>query len=234
MSPSDRNLFPVKDRLESFWLDKRDSALCDLRTSTELPPSVDVAIIGSGLSGAMISYLIYEKAKEQGLRPPNVVMLEADETCGSATARNGGPRKVTEIVDWLIIAGGHCKPVKFLGYNRLKAKHGKEVANSILELEEAALETYSRIVGKEKNDCDLQVTRSFDVFFDKDDAERGKQDLYARKHDWPKRCGDAQAVDSPASLEKIAGVKGAVWSAHYPAGHLWPYLLATSRESLAL
>lgn len=89
---------------------------------------------------------------------------------------------------------------------------------------------YARIVEKEKIECDLHVTRSFDVFFDKDDAERGKQDFYARKRDWPTRCGNTRAVDSPADLEKIAGVKGAVWSAHYPAGHLWPYLLATSRE----
>lgn len=139
--------------------------------------------------------------------------------------------RIRDLVDWLIISGGHCKPVTFLGYNRLKSKHGKEVANSLLELEEDALEIYSRIVEREKIECDLQVTRSFDCFFDKDDAERGKQDLGARKRDWPTRCGDARAVDSPADLEKIAGVKGAIWSAHYPAGHLWPYLLATSRES---
>jgi len=89
MSSSDRPLLPVKNRLESFWLDRRDPTLCNLRTSTELPPSADVVIIGSGLSGAMISYFLYEKAKEQGLCRPSIVMLEADETCGSATARNG-------------------------------------------------------------------------------------------------------------------------------------------------
>lgn len=126
--------------------------------------------------------------------------------------------------------GGHCKPVTFLGYNRLKAKYGKEVANSLFKLEENALGIYGDIVEKEKIDCDLHVTRSFDIFFDKDDAERGKQDFHARRHDWPDDCGDARAVDTPGDVEKIAGVKGALWSANYPAGHLWPYLLATSRE----
>jgi glycine/D-amino acid oxidase-like deaminating enzyme len=45
-------------------------------------------IVGSGLSGALTSYLLLEEAKAKGMKL-NVVMLEADEACGSATARNG-------------------------------------------------------------------------------------------------------------------------------------------------
>lgn len=81
-------LLPVPNRLESFWLSRRDSELKNARTTPQLPRKADVVIIGSGLSGAMMSYRLMREAKAGG-RNLNVVMLEADETCGSATARNG-------------------------------------------------------------------------------------------------------------------------------------------------
>jgi hypothetical protein len=81
-------LLPVKNRLESFWLTRRDPELKDARTTPDLPKKADVVIVGSGLSGAMMSYRMMREAKEKG-RDLNVVMLEADETCGSSTARNG-------------------------------------------------------------------------------------------------------------------------------------------------
>lgn len=89
MSTHDRPLLPVKNRLESFWLDERDPKLCNVRTTADLPQSADVVIVGSGLSGAMLAYFMYEEAKKEGVEAPKIVMLEADETCGSATARNG-------------------------------------------------------------------------------------------------------------------------------------------------
>jgi ribulose 1,5-bisphosphate synthetase/thiazole synthase len=81
-------LLPVKNRTESFWLSQRDPELCKARTTADLPRSADVVIVGSGLSGALTSYLLLEEAKAKGMKL-NVVMLEADEACGSATARNG-------------------------------------------------------------------------------------------------------------------------------------------------
>jgi ribulose 1,5-bisphosphate synthetase/thiazole synthase len=79
---------PVANRLESFWLTERDTELQYARTSQELPNDADVVIVGSGLSGAMMSYHLHKDAEAAG-RGLRVVMLEADEVCGSATARNG-------------------------------------------------------------------------------------------------------------------------------------------------
>jgi ribulose 1,5-bisphosphate synthetase/thiazole synthase len=88
-STSGKPLLPVPNRLDSFWLSERDMELKATRTTADLPSSADVVIVGSGLSGAMMSYNIYRQALEQGKPAPKVVMLEADEVCGSATARNG-------------------------------------------------------------------------------------------------------------------------------------------------
>lgn len=114
----------------------------------------------------------------------------------------------------------------------MKAKHGKDVANALMQLEEGALEIYAAIVEKEKIECDLHVTRAFDMFFDKTDSEKSRGDFEARRADWPEvfRKGDVRAVGSLQEIEQVTGVKGAIWSASYPAGHLWPYMLATSCE----
>jgi len=102
----------------------------------------------------------------------------------------------------------------------------------MIELEENALGIYAALVEKEKIECDLNVTRSFDIFFDKEDARKGKADFANRKKDFPEafKKGDVRDMGSYDDVERVAGVKGAVWSASYPAGHLWPYLLATARK----
>lgn len=84
----DGPLLPVPNRLDSFWLTERDPVLQNARTTAELPSTADVVIVGSGLTGAMSAYHLQREAKAQG-RVLSIVMLEADECCGSATARNG-------------------------------------------------------------------------------------------------------------------------------------------------
>jgi glycine/D-amino acid oxidase-like deaminating enzyme len=103
-----------------------------------------------------------------------------------------------------------------------------------MELEENALNIYSALVEKEKIDCDLHITRSVDIFYDKEDAKRGKEDFAGRRKDFPEvfKKADVRDMGSYKEAEKVTGVKDAVWSASYPAGHLWPYLLATACKSV--
>ncbi|RSH82880.1 hypothetical protein EHS25_005870 [Saitozyma podzolica] len=204
---------PVANRLESFWLTERDTELQYARTSQEIPHDADVVIVGSGLSGAMMSYHLHKDAEAAG-RGLRVVMLEADEVCGSATARNGG----------------HCKPVTFIGYRAEASKRGPEVANHLLTFEEAALGQYAAIVEAEKIECDMHVTRACDVFYREDDAESARSDWEARRAAFPAdvQQGDVRIYDDAAEFEQLTGVQGGVFGASYPAGHLWPYKLATS------
>ncbi|OCF32132.1 FAD dependent oxidoreductase superfamily protein [Kwoniella heveanensis BCC8398] len=212
-------LLPVKNRTESFWLSERDHLLQNARTTPDLPRSADVVIVGSGLTGAMMSYHIHNEAQRRGKRI-KVVMLEADEFCGGATARNGG----------------HCKPMTIFGYRAEAAKHGAETANHLLTFEAAALEQYADIVAKEDIDCDMHVTRAFDVCFRKEDGEAGKKDYEARKAAWEADMTkhDLRVVDDPQELERLTGVRGGHWGASYPAGHLWPYKLASALVHIGL
>lgn len=57
--------------------------------SAELPRKVDVAIIGSGISGAAVARsLLHNAGKNSSF--DKVVVLEARDICSGATARNGG------------------------------------------------------------------------------------------------------------------------------------------------
>lgn len=67
----------------SYWQDPADD-IADLRSTTQVPDSADVVIIGSGISGAGIAYNILKRAPQT-----KVVMLEARQACSGATGRNG-------------------------------------------------------------------------------------------------------------------------------------------------
>ncbi|TYJ55842.1 hypothetical protein B9479_003494 [Cryptococcus floricola] len=212
-------LLPVPNRTEPFWLSSPDPVLQHARTTPDLPSAADIIIIGSGLTGCMTAYRVYKEAEKEG-REVRVVMLEADQFCGSATARNGG----------------HCKPRTIFGYRAEAAKYGPEIANQLLTFEAAALSSYTSLVQAENIDCDLHVTRAVDICFDPTDAEEGKKDYAARKSAWREDMEKhgVMAVDDPKELEKLTSVRGGHWGAHYPAGHLWPYKLASSLAHIAL
>ncbi|WVR07884.1 hypothetical protein IAU60_004927 [Kwoniella sp. DSM 27419] len=212
-------LLPVKNRTESFWLTERDQLLQNARTTPELPRRADVVVIGSGLTGAMTSYHLYNEAQRRG-KHINVVMLEADEFCGGATARNGG----------------HCKPIAFIGYRSDASRHGPKVANDLLAFEAAALEQYAQIVQREDIDCDMHITRAFDISFREPDAASNQKDYEARRADWGAVMDkqDVRVIQDPKELERVTGVQGGYWGASYPAGHLWPYKLAAGLTRIGL
>lgn len=122
----------------------------------------------------------------------------------------------------------------YLGYRDEAKKHGPAVAEHLHAFENAALGRYTDIVLKENIDCDLQVTRAFDAFYVKADAENAKLDLQARMAAYPESTkeSDVRIYEDLETLERMTGLKGAVMGASFPAGHLWPYKLATSCEYL--
>ncbi|KAI0545620.1 FAD dependent oxidoreductase [Xylaria curta] len=67
----------------SYWHREPSAKLIDHRTSNELPPSTDVIVIGSGITGAFAAQELVNAGR-------SVVMLEAREACWGATGRNGG------------------------------------------------------------------------------------------------------------------------------------------------
>lgn len=72
---------PSPHPTSSFWHKDASPFLLHHRTTSKLPSSAHVVIIGSGISGAFAARKL---AEEAGLE---VVMLEAREACWGATGR---------------------------------------------------------------------------------------------------------------------------------------------------
>ena len=78
----------------SYWQDP-PSHLAEHRTTQELPNTIDVLIIGSGITGSSLAYNIVNVP-----HPPSVLMLEARTACSGATGHNGGQKKCPSYRDF--------------------------------------------------------------------------------------------------------------------------------------
>lgn len=74
---------PRDNPTQSYWQDPPD-AIASLRSTEALPESVDVVIIGSGITGAAVAWGLLQDRSS-----PGILMLEAREACSGATGRNG-------------------------------------------------------------------------------------------------------------------------------------------------
>ena len=77
-----------------FWLNDCDQSLAT-KQSSSLPPTADIVIIGSGITGISVAHSILENSNawiESSDAPPKprVLLLEARDFCSGATGRNGG------------------------------------------------------------------------------------------------------------------------------------------------
>jgi hypothetical protein len=84
MAPRLSPPFPVPNSTQSFW--RTELHPLDSHKSTpELPPPVDILIIGAGFAGVSTAYHLLDNDRP----PPSIAILEAREACSGATGRNG-------------------------------------------------------------------------------------------------------------------------------------------------
>lgn len=67
----------------SYWQDSPDE-IANLRSTGDLPQKADVVIIGSGISGATVSFNLLSERPDQ-----KIVLLEARQAASGASGRNG-------------------------------------------------------------------------------------------------------------------------------------------------
>ena len=140
---------PVQAPSVSYWqAQAADSSIHDHGRRDPLPSGeqvADIAIIGSGISGAVAAYELQRTAPHL-----SVVMLEAREACSGATGRNGG----------------HCRPDAFLGFNRYSEIVGREQADKVLRNEWDTFTLIRDIIAREQIDCDWWEGHTMSVFLD--------------------------------------------------------------------
>ncbi|KIY52296.1 FAD dependent oxidoreductase [Fistulina hepatica ATCC 64428] len=210
--------YPLPNPCLSFWLQgTRNAAILGHRTTETIPESCDVAVIGSGISGAATAYFLMT-----GSNPPkSVVMLEAREACHGATGRNGG----------------HCRPDCYRGYTGYKARFGKEQALKILQNEMDTLNLLVEVVKKESIDCDLWQGKSYgntDIAMDQACADFFYSTLKEFQADGGPTEGIVEWIGDAEEAKKRTRTLKAVAAAEFPAGSLWPYKLVIALLTLCI
>ncbi|CAK7564257.1 MAG: hypothetical protein SEPTF4163_002144 [Sporothrix epigloea] len=135
-----------------FWQDPPDAAVANLRSTSELPSTVDIAIVGSGITGTSIAYHILgldKDFKTYTSEPPSVLMLEARQACSGATGRNGG----------------HTKAASYRSFLDHTANQGIDEAVRIARLELGAINSVHELAAA-GIDCDSNPCDTLDVVYD--------------------------------------------------------------------
>lgn len=168
-------LLPVENPTESYWLSE-PHRLANYSSSEKVPEEVDIAIIGTGLSGVATAYHILKSA--EGQKVPKVALFEARQACSGATGRNGnanmtlqGDESFILINFWQI--GGHNKfPMPSLKNH--SDKFGEEIASELFDWVAGQRRGLKATAEAEGIECAMLLTRSYDIYFDKAHAETMK------------------------------------------------------------
>ena len=196
-----------------YWQDP-PSKLANHRTTPDIPACVNIVIVGSGITGALLAYNILDQPN-----PPSVLLLEARTACSGATGRNGGHTK-------------HAAYREFL--DNVKAL-GEEEAAKIVRFEFNCMRAVHDFVGKHKIECDSWQGDTVDVFYHQGQLEKaikavreikrvlGDQDSAAQYTFW-----DAEQT------RKRFFVEGSYGAVSYEAGSLWPYKFVAGVLTLAI
>ncbi|KAF4996288.1 hypothetical protein FDECE_12510 [Fusarium decemcellulare] len=193
--------FPVSNSTKSFWQStKHPRANHQSAWPTE---PVDIAIIGSGISGMSLARTLLSKRPD--LR---ITLLEARDLCSGATARNGG----------------HIKTMTFLMWEERKQQFGIEEAVRISAFEHSHLEAMAAAIKEDDVECDLVSTEGVEAYFDKklfDQAVAALEDMRAHA---PHLAAKHKIYTDKDHLQQAMKLSPrCVGAITVPAASVWPY-----------
>ncbi|KAI5458905.1 FAD dependent oxidoreductase-domain-containing protein [Mariannaea sp. PMI_226] len=199
-SASHEHRAPVPNPVPSFW-NSEPRALDDFRSTSELPQTVDIVIIGGGLAGVTTAYHLLK----DNPNPPSIVLLEARKLCSGATGRNGG----------------HVKPDTYFNAPKYTKLYGAEAAAELVAFEVSHVLAIKDLVESEDLDCDFHLTRSIDVYLDSEHAKQTEAAYRDLVKSSTVNMRDV-AFTSAKDAERVSGMKGAACCFSFTAAHLWP------------
>jgi len=196
---------PYPNPTKAYW-QTPPLPISDHRTTPNLPSTAKYVVVGSGVSGAVITHKLL-KAEPSA----KIVMLEARQTCSGATGRNGG----------------HCQPGWYTHFKDDLEMYGEEEALKMEKLEEDNVRNVGEFVKKHSIDCDLRAVELFDITTDQKKFDDVLASLNARRE---VRYYDAESTvltkhriwSKKDTREKLLVPEG-VGAISFPAFKLSPY-----------
>lgn len=188
---------PSEKSTHSFWHTSPSPLLLAHRSTRNLPPTADVVVIGSGITGASIAHHLLTNNGSTGGKPLDVVMLEAREACWGATGRNGG----------------HCQPLLF------EQPHDPSIGH----FELANFHTLQNLIQEKKIDCEFVVQPGVRAIYSRHHLEEAEEALEIMKTTAPELHGMMKLVTDKEELKRyrIPTATGALVTSL--AARMWPY-----------
>ncbi|KIX98144.1 uncharacterized protein Z520_06224 [Fonsecaea multimorphosa CBS 102226] len=203
---------PRDNPIQSYWQDPPDE-IADCRTTAELPNEVDIAIIGSGVSGASISYNLL--SSNSNLK---VVLLEARQAASGASGRNGG----------------HTKTATYRSFLDNVQSVGAEDAMKITNLEYNCMVSVHKFACENSIDCDSVRCQTIDVFYDENQFAKARESISLMEKLMGKENAPKHIFhDSQATADKFLA-PNSVGGLEYESGSLSAYKFTIGVLKLAL
>jgi len=186
------------------------------RHRSPFPQTVDVVIVGSGITGTMVAKILLENDPAF-----KIVIMEARTLCSGATGRNGG----------------HCQPgttplnsylMKLASYYRwcdLATKLGVEEARVVTRFMNKHIPSLLQLIQTEQLDCDMVERDTVDAFFDHEVFERSKEDVREITRHVPEI--EHWIYTAEEAQEHFRVSKNCVGAIVTRAAQIWAYKLVT-------
>lgn len=163
---------PVDNPTKSFWLYSEPDCnpLGDHGRSDPLPDSVDITIIGSGISGISTLYHLVKNLRNTSRSVTSIAVLEARQFCSGATGRNGGKhglsKRVLLMTTYLTRSrpvSGHCTCYCPVDFAALEAHDGREDALKHVELEKRTVDCILDLIKQNGWEGDVDLTQNGNI-----------------------------------------------------------------------